>query len=900
MWRRFVPICPPINPKKVHIIMTRFEIRLPGIMASLLPVFAIFFTLLGTPDAHAQSEFEGYFPENATFLEEITTPSEFFGFEVGERHVTHDEILFYLRHLAEQSDRVILEQYATTHEGRPLIMLTITSPENHLSLERIRQTHLLLSDPSQSDDLDLERMPAVVNLGYSVHGNEASGANAAVLMSYYLAARTGEDFESSLDEMIILLDPALNPDGVQRFAGWVNQHRSVNSSVNASEAREFNEVWPGGRTNHYWFDLNRDWMPVQQPSSRGRVRMFQRWLPNLLTDFHEMGTNSTYFFQPGVPERTHPLTPQRNQDLTMAIAEYHADALDAMGELYYSRETFDDFYYGKGSTYPDIFGSVGILFEQASSRGSAQESIHGVLTFRETIENQVATSLSSLQAARELRTDLHDHMRTFYSDVSMEASRSPVKAWVVGDASDPARLAHFTDILLHHDVDVFDLAQNLTIGQTSFERGQAVIIPAEQTRYLFLKSLFERRTAFADSVFYDVSSWTLTDAFHLPVAEVYASRFNDGLKGDAWSLDENFQIPEEGRLTGGRSQVAYLMEWSDYYAPRALYTLQQHGFRAKVATKSFTATTPVGVKTYPQGTVLIPAGDEMIDKDRLWSVIREVVREDGVNVMSLNRGLTVSGADLGSPSFVPVTMPKIAMIVGDGVRSYDAGEVWHLLDQRYHIPVTMIDKQDLSGANLQDYNVMVLADGRYSDLGSAMTEELKNWVADGGTLITLRGAVQWAASQKWVDLAYVKDSDGESDTHSPRRPYDQYSNDRARDFIGGSIFQGTLDLSHPIAYGYQNESIALFRNTSIFLQPTENPYATPLRYADEPLLGGYVSDENLEKLSGSASITIHRLGNGRILSYLDNPVFRAFWFGTNRLLMNGIFFGDTIRSGTAQ
>lgn len=880
---------------------------------TVLIAFVLLFAVLLLPvmaglDAKAQSSLAGYFPEDTTFLEDIPTPMEFLGYDIGERHVTHDEILYYLRELAERSDRVVLEQYARTHEGRPLIMLIITSPENHGSLERIRQTHLLLSDPAQSKDLDLDRMPAVVNLGYSVHGNEASGANAAVLMSYYLAARTGADFEASLDEMVILLDPALNPDGIQRFAGWVNQHRSLNSSVTASEAREFNEVWPGGRTNHYWFDLNRDWMPVQQPSSRGRVRMFQRWLPNVLTDFHEMGTNSTYFFQPGVPERTNPLTPQRNQDLTMAIAEYHADALDAMGELYYSRETFDDFYYGKGSTYPDIFGSVGILFEQASSRGSAQESIHGVLTFRETIENQVATSLSSLMATRDLRTELHDHMRTFYEDAMLEASRSSRKAWVVGDNGDPARLAHFTDILLHHDVEVYELAQSISVGQAQFERGQAVIIPTEQTRYRFLEALFERRTEFADSVFYDVSAWTLTDAFHLPVGEVYASSYNNGLRGDAYALGEDFQIPEEGALTGGRSQIAYLMEWADYYAPRALYRLQKHGFRTKVATKSFTIATPVGVKTYPQGTILIPAGDAMTDKDRLYTIVQEMVREDGVQVMSLNRGLSVSGTDLGSPSFVPVSMPRIAMIVGEGVRSYDAGEVWHLFDQRFHMPVTMIDKNELSRTSLQNYNVMIVVEGRYSDLGSAQAEEIRNWVAGGGTLITLRGAVQWAAAQNWLNLTYVKDADGDaedrdrsdSDEGSAQRPYDQFSNDRARDFIGGSIFQGHLDRTHPIAYGYQTESLAIFRNTGIFLEPTQNPYATPLRYADEPLLGGYVSEENLERLRRSASVTVHRLGGGRIISYLDNPVFRAFWFGTNRLLVNGVFFGDTIRSGTAE
>ena len=868
-------------------------------------VFTAILLMVAVFPAGAQQSLSDFFPDETRFADEITTPAEFYGFDVGERHLTHDEIFYYLRKLAVESERITLETYARTHEGRPLIMLTITSPENQQSIERIRENHLLLTRPEASANLDLERMPVVVNLGYSVHGNEASGANAAVLMSYYLAAAVGADIEDLLENMVILLDPALNPDGIQRFAGWVNQHRSVNGDVVSSEGREFNEVWPGGRTNHYWFDLNRDWMPVQQPSSRGRIKQFHRWMPNLLTDFHEMGTNSTYFFQPGVDARTNPLTPQRNQDLTMAIAEYHADALDALGELYYSRETFDDFYYGKGSTYPDIFGSVGILFEQASSRGSAQESIHGVLTFQETIHNQVATSLSSMKAAREMRVELHDHMRTFYSEAKAEASRSRVKAWVVGDAHDPARTAHLADLLLHHGIDVYELAQDLTVGPGVFERGDALIIPADQKGYRFLNAVFERRTSFADSVFYDVSSWTLTDAFNLPSAELDASQFSGGLKGNALSLNDGFDIVADGRLVGGRSNYAYLLEWSGYYAPRALYKLQKLGIRAKVATKPFTTATPTGVRTYPQGTILIPVSNQNVDSMALYRVIQEVVEEDGVQMMSLNRGLTISGADLGSPSFVPLTQPQVAMLVGEGVRSYDAGEVWHLFDQRYHMPVTMIDKKDFRGG-LEDYNVLIVADGFYGDLSSTETAEIRDWISDGGTLITLRGALRWAADQNWIEVSFVRDASEEATNDSQdassrkKRAYADYSNDRARDFIGGSIFQAELDLTHPLAYGYHREKLAVFRNTNYFLMPGENPYSTPLRYSDDPLLGGYVSDENLDKLRGTASVMVHRFGSGRVISYVDNPLFRAFWFGTNRLFVNGVFFGDTIRSGTAE
>jgi hypothetical protein len=797
-----------------------------------------------------------------------------------------------MRALAEASDRVTYMEYAKTYEDRPLVMLTITSPDNHDSIDRIKENHHLLKDPAQSENLDLSTMPVIVNLSYSVHGNESSGSNASPLVAYYLAAAQGDEIEEMLANSVILIDPSLNPDGLQRFSTWVNMHKSINASVTDPEDREHNEAWPGGRTNHYWFDLNRDWMPVQHPSSRGRISMFREWHPNVLTDFHEMGTNSTYFFQPGIPSRTHPITPQRNQDLTMAIAEYHADALDDRQELYYSRESFDDFYYGKGSTYPDVFGTIGILFEQASSRGHAQESVHGVLTFPETILNQVTTSFSTLEASTELRTDLLDHMRTFYREAEEEASNSSIKAYVVGDSNDKARTWHLADLLSFHDIDMYTLAEDAEFNGEEFKSGEAIVIPAEQTQHKFIKAIFERRTEFPDSLFYDVSTWTMPYAFNLPFAELSQRDFSSSLMGE---MIEEPQFPE-GQVIGGRSQYAYLFEWDEYYTPRTLYRLQEAGLRAKVASKPFRAVTTGGVRDFDYGTILISLGiqDQDVDDMEVFRLMQQAASEDGVTIYSVGSGLNPSGIDLGSPSFEDLEMPKTAIIGGEGTSSYDVGEIRHLFDQRYHMPITILEKDELGGADMSRYNTLIMVDGYYGDISSNVTDEIKRWVQRGGTLILNQDAIGWARSEGLAEINFV---DTPSDSISQRR-YADLSRTRGAQFIGGSIFYANLDLTHPIGYGYNDDQITVFRNTTDFMEPANNPYATPLRYTEDALASGYISDENEAVIGGTASIIVGRYGGGRVISYADNPAFRAFWFGTNKLLMNGVFFGDTI-SGAA-
>ena len=828
-----------------------------------------------------------YLPDDVTYNSEIPTPAEILGAELGEWHVRHDQLVNYMYAVAEASDRVSITEYARTYENRSLLMLTITSPDNHQNIDELKEEHLKLTDASISDDLDLSEMPIVVTMSYSVHGNEPSGSNASLAVVYYLAAAQGAEIDAMLQNTIINVDPSINPDGLDRFAHWANTNKSKNVLVTDPNSREFDETWPGGRTNHYWFDLNRDWMPMIHPESQGRVAKFHEWVPQVLTDHHEMGTNSTFFFQPGIPSRTHPLTPQRNQALTGAIAEYHADALDDIQSLYYSKESFDDFYYGKGSTYPDVNGSLGILFEQASSRGHAQESIHGTLEFPFTIRNQFVTSLSTLEAVQGLKEELLANTREFYKEAADEADNASIKAYVFGEEADQARTKHLAEMLDRNQINVYELDRDYQ----DFKVGNAFVVPTDQKQYKLITAMFERRTEFTDSLFYDVSTWTMPYAFNLPFAELNRD-YNSNMLGSEFSV-ETFEL--NGDLVGEKAQYAYAFEWDEYYAPRALYRLLGNGVRAKVASKTFKAVIENDVKDFDYGTILVPLGIQD-DEEKVHEIIQTITEEDGITVYELPTGLTPSGMDLGSGNFENLHAPKVAMIGGSGSNSSEVGEAWHLFDQRYHMPLSIIKADDFGRTDLDRYNVIISSAYGISE-GAA--ENLKQWVREGGTLITFKNAIRWAKSHGLANVEYVEDEDDEEEeTAVEVRPYIKAGEDRGAEYIGGSIFNAKIDLTHPIGYGFNREDITVFRNNTLFIEKGENPYSTPLYYTDDPLASGYSDDENLERIKGSGAIVVSGYGRGNVIAMTDNPNFRAFWYGTNKLFANSIFFGHTISGGT--
>ena len=834
----------------------------------------------------AQPDLSYYLPEGATYDTLVPTPASVIGHEVGEYHVSHDKLVQYMYALDKASDRVTLEVTGHTHEGRPLLLLTITSSENHANIESIRTQHIQLADPSRSPDLSTATMPAVFYLGCSIHGNEASGTNAGLLIAYHLAAAKGVEIENALRNTVILFDPSFNPDGLQRFSSWVNSRKSKLVSADPNDM-EHHEPWPGGRTNHYWFDLNRDWLVAQQPESQARIKKFHEWKPNVLTDHHEMGTNYTFFFQPGVPSRSHPLTPARNFELTKKIGEFHAKALDEIGSLYYTQEGYDDFYYGKGSTFPDVQGAIGILFEQASSRGHRQESENGILTFPFTIRNQFTAAMSSLKAVVSMREELLNHQRQFFLDAATESRKDRIKAFIFG-SRDKARAYHLAEIIARHDISVFKASANHTFNKKTFDAASSFIVPINQSQYKLLKSMFETRTEFQDSLFYDISSWTLSLAAGVEFEELRS------IPAPGEKITD-FRLPP-GKLIGGRSEYAYVFESTPYYTPRAIYRLLDEGVRVKVATSPFNHTNG---KRFERGAIMIPLSGQEKPPQHIDFLIDQIVQEDGIDVYSFQTGLDYTGSSLGSFSFRPLEKPKIAMLTGDGITSSDAGEIWHLLDTRFQIPVTMMPVSVFNSVDISKYTTLIFPQGNYANVTDTAREKLKSWIQNGGVLIGLENALVWFQTAG-IGKFEMKKAEEKPEINKPARAYADIESSRGAQVTSGAIFEATADLTHPLLYGYYQPVVPIFKGNNLFMEKSKNVYANPIVFSARPLLSGYISKENYTKVSDASVVGVSVMGRGRVIGFTENLAFRAFWFGTNKILMNAIFFGSFIEPGSAR
>ncbi len=848
--------------------------------------------LLVSSVLHAQRQPLTYFlPEN-TYDKNVPSPEQFLGWQVGEWHVTHDQLTYYMRQLASTSKRVQWTEYGRTHEMRPMQYLAISSEANLKRLEEIRLAHLQVSDPKYMGATNLSQLPLVVYLGYSVHGNEASGGNASLLVAYYLAAAKSADVERLLDSTIILIDPCFNPDGFQRFSTWVNQHKSKHLAT-ASADREFNEVWPGGRFNHYWFDLNRDWLFSQHPESQARIALFQRWMPNILTDHHEMGTNGTFFFQPGIPTQINPFVPAENTALTSEIAQFHVAALDKIGSMYYSGESFDDYFAGKGSTYTDLNGCIGILFEQASARGHLQDSENGPLSFAYAIRNHVTSSLSTLTASRSMRTKLLEYQQRFYRDALVQAVKDTTGGYVYSAKNDPIRVQMFNDMLKRHHIEISVCATDIKAGTEVYKAGEAFVVAYKQPQYRLVKNIFERFKTFKDSAFYDVSAWTLPLAYDLEYAILRLPP-----SGNLTSLDakNGVAFPVEKKKLA-RSNYAYVLEWSNYLAPRALGQLQQKGIIAKVASKRFVSRLGDGTeKTFEAGAILVPAENQPIDKDAIYAAMQQIDETCGFSPVALSSGQSVSGGDAGSPLFKSVPMMRALLLAGDGVSATDAGELWHLFDVQYEITIDIVDCKDLGKVKLADYTTLILADGNYNTISNV--EAIKGWVQRGGNIVGFQGAVNWLASR---DLSAATFRPEPRDTSSRERiRYAQYEDNQAINSVNGVILGLVIDLTNPIGFGYNDQDIALMRSGKSFMDLPKNPYASPLVYKKQPVMSGFLSSKLTALPSSAAGAVITAVGQGRVICFADNLAFRATWLGANKMIANAVFFGPTINQGTCE
>ena len=858
-----------------------------------------------------------FFPKATQLDTKIPTPEAFLGYPIGSYLTRHDQVVAYFRQLEKVSDRVHVESIGKTYEQREQVIVTITSATNHQKLEQIRQEHLSQIDPAKP--VLGNSAPIIINLGYGVHGNETSSTETSLLTGYFLAASNDAETQKWLSESVIFIDPSLNPDGRDRAANWLNAYHSF-PPVGDPADKEHQEGWPGGRTNHFFTDLNRDWLNLVQVESRNRLTFFHKWYPNVQIDFHEQGTNATYYFEPTPKSHESPIIPQFLYDYQVTLAKYHAKALDDIGSFYFTKENYDNLSPIYGSTYPKFFGSVAATFEQARSLGIVQESTNGPLTFAFTIRNHLATSFSTIKGAVAEKAGLFKVQKDFFKYALEQGQKNPAKGFVFGDKNDQNLTQKFLGLLLQHHVEVYELADNLSQDGKTFEKNNSYIVPSAQANFLIVHSIFEEN-ALKDSIFYDNTGWSIIHAYGLKYAKLNGA-FSKG------AIVKNLPIASKS-LNIEKGAYAYLINSSDYNYTKALYQLQLKNILVKTAFKSFVANTSSGKKTYLPGALVIPVVGQTVSADSLLASLNNVAKSANIEITPVSSGFSAEGIDLGSSNVKAVRKPEVALAFGQGVTSSEAGQVWFLLNQQLDLPVTKLDLQSFARTSLNRYNVLVLPGGNYSAWDKATVDKIKSWVNDGGTLITFQTATQWAVQQEIVKekLSQTETSSRRGDlppvNFSAEKPGDDSKKDQPKatgnnagvklpkptserlDYtrqedvegskrINGAIFVSDLDISHPIAFGVNSRKLFINKNGSTLLLPSANKYATVAQYTAKPLINGYSSKINTAKVANSAAIIATGIGNGEVILFADDPTYRGYWLGTARLFLNAVFFGNLI------
>lgn len=850
----------------------------------VLSVFAVLILVCQMVSAKTVTSDLDYLPENQNYLPEIPTPEQVLGYPVGTWHVRHDQLLNYMRVLDAASDRITITTTGQTHEQRDLILMTVTAPSNHEKVDDYKQAHLARIQTGEAAPADA---PLFIYMGYSVHGNEPSGANAALLIAYHLAASQSPEVLTLLEQNVVLLDPSLNPDGLSRFAQWANMHKGKNLVADPRH-REHIEHWPSGRTNHYWFDLNRDWLLLTHPESQARISQFHQWRPHVLTDFHEMGTNSTYFFQPGVSSRKNPWTPDTNVTLTKSLGNFHAQALDDTDQLYFTEESFDDFYYGKGSTYPDAHGSIGILFEQASSRGHLQESINGELSFSASIQNQVTTSLSTFKGAQENKAAILAYQSQFHRDTASLIKEDDIGGFVVSASKNKSSFERALGILDAHKIQYEVLDKDFSQAGKSFQAKQSVFIPVNQVQYRLIRSLFSERQRFLDNTFYDVSNWNLPLAFNLP----YEALSQRVARKVASSQQMFTRTVENNTLSD--DAYAYVFEWHDAKAPTLLQALLEKDFEVRLAGAEFGATIDAsGTQAdFSAGTVMITRA---LAQPIGWkSTLKQLANEHKIKLTTITSGLTSKGIDLGSRQFAKVELPNVLMIGGKGTSQYEVGEIWHYLDTRINLPATLWDLEDLNRWDIDRYSHIIFANGRYQSLSASTLEKIEDWVQKGGVLIGQKNAVSWFAQNEWIENKILSNDDIDKAFSTQGLTYGDRGALRAKKLIAGSVYKAKIDLSHPLFFGYENEELAFFKTSNIVMKTSNNPFENIAIYKEKPLVAGYTADELQELIGNTTALSVKKHGSGTVIAFVDNIHFRGYWDGTNKLMANSIFMSSLL------
>jgi len=852
-------------------------------------IFTLLVAVLVGAASQAQTSY--YFGSDEQFDKSIPTPEEFFGFPIGSALVRYDRVVEYFRLLDKLSDRAQLEVIGHTYENREYVILHISTADNIRNLEQIRQQHVKLVDPKQPIPSSYDDQKVIVQLGYNVHGGELAGTDASVLSAYYFTATQNADIVKRLGDAVVLIEPALNPDGRERAAQYFNSFHntpSVNDALDIEHTQSFTPL----RGNHFYADLNRDWFALIHPESRARAAYYHKWYPNIYIDYHEMGRNASYYFEPSpvrstwnytIPESTY-------AELNVLLANYFGAELDSIGSLYFTKENFDNISPIYGSTYPDFEGGVGTTIEVGSSQGVQVESSLGIHKFSKNLRDHVRTSIGALKVGTDKKDIFLRHQQDFFKSAVTKGGNGYI---VFGSYEDKGATRLFLDNLLRHKIEVRQLSKDFSQNGKQFKAGDAYAIPLAQAQWRLVNAAFDEHTEFADSIFMDITAWSTAHGFGIPFVRTASVGVGEVVS----------ELPAVASADFKKSHYAYAIDYSDYNAPRVLYSLLERGVHVRAAFKPFTTeTVEAGSKAFANGTLFVPLVYQTISADSLYSALRLAVEGTDVQVYSLKTGLSQAGIDLGSDNLREVRKPSVATFVSvggyGGINWTAIGEIWHLLGYRHNIPLTKIFSDYAESAPLNRYTTIILADGSYRSFSKQFVERLRQWVADGGVLITTQRASQWAIANglatHFTSADDKQKGDKPANAEYVRLDYAQQREVSGPNRIGGVLYAADIDITNPLAYGIHSREIYSMKSGDFVLPRPQSRFASLVQLKGDKQLGGYLTRANQQKLKDATVVAYDKIGQGTVVLFSESPTYRGYWLSTGRILTNALFFGQYV------
>lgn len=818
-------------------------------------------------------------------LQAQQSPSEFLGYELGSQWTPHHKVMDYFWHMAEESPLVDARQYGITNEGRQLMLAYVSSKSNMGRLDEIRTNNLKrtgLQEGAPTDD-----STAIVWLSYNVHGNETSSSEAAMKTIYELVRPDNPDTKEWLQNTVVVMDPMLNPDGRERYVNWYRQMVGEEFNIHG-DAREHHEPWPGGRTNHYYFDLNRDWAWLTQKESRQRLEQYQQWMPHIHVDFHEQSYTSPYYFAPAA-EPFHKAITDWQRNFQYTIGKNHARYFNKNNWLYFTREVFDLFYPSYGDTYPIFNGAIGMTYEQAGGGYSGlgiKKPEGDTLTLNDRLAHHNTTGLSTVEISSENASQLVQEFANYYQ-TAQSKPQGEYETFVIKSSNNPDKINALLDLLDKHQVEYGQATQSQSIGGYNYKTGEServqvnkgdYLVSAYQPKGVLARVLFEPRPELADSVTYDITAWQQHYAFGLDGFAIPERLEIESASAPEKAVDNSFD----------ENPYAYLVEWDDWTDVKLLSALLKENMNVRFAEAAF----EINGQEYDSGTLIITRNDNERMGTVFDSKVQEIATELNHQLDPVATGFVDSGSDFGSSAVRYLEKPRVALLSGEGTSSYRVGEIWHYFDKQIDYPVTMVNVDYFDDIDLHGYDVLILPSGYYNN--DISSDKLHKWVSDGGKLIAVQGGNSFLAGKEGFGLRSKNEKDkNEEETETGTvsnellEVYSKRQRENISDFNSGSIFRITMDVTHPLAFGYEEDYFSLKLNTDAYAY-LEDGWNVGVAEEDAHM-SGFVGYKAKKELENTLAFGVQNIGSGSVVYMVDNPLFRAFWHNGKLLFGNAVF-----------